>query len=94
MIRMRIDLVSRVYNAYETQRVNTAYKVNQVKAKDELSLSTEAQEFAKVKKLLTDVPDIREDKVSRIKQQIESGTYNVKAEEVAGKMLSEFNIKG
>jgi flagellar biosynthesis anti-sigma factor FlgM len=32
-------------------------------------------------------PDVRAEKVARIKQQVESGTYSVPAEELAKKLL-------
>jgi negative regulator of flagellin synthesis FlgM len=39
--------------------------------------------------LAKDVPEIREDKVVELKQKIEQGTYNIKGEKVAQKMLED-----
>lgn len=41
-----------------------------------------------------EAPEIRKDKVESLKEQIKSGTYNVKSEEVAEKIMSQFDIKG
>ncbi|MBW2056216.1 MAG: flagellar biosynthesis anti-sigma factor FlgM [Deltaproteobacteria bacterium] len=50
----------------------------------------ETQEITqKVKGLLEKVPDVREDKVVGLKRAIEAGTYSVKGEDVARKMIKE-----
>ncbi len=52
-------------------------------------MSRKAQELQKARKALKDIPDVREDKVARIKKQIENGTYEIDAEETAEKMIKE-----
>ena len=39
--------------------------------------------------VLAHTPDIREAKVRALQQAVESGTYNVTAEQIAEKMLNE-----
>lgn len=49
-----------------------------------------AQDFhalSAAKELIRDLPDIREDRLARIQQQVKSGTYEVTDEEVAEKMI-------
>lgn len=46
-------------------------------------ISTSAQEVQQVKKLVNQLPDIREDRVRALKAQVESGTYHVSSEEIA-----------
>ena len=52
-------------------------------------LSRKDQEFQNARKALEDIPDVREDKVARIKKQIENGTYEIDAEKTAEKMIKE-----
>ena len=41
------------------------------------------------KKAIDTVPDIREQKITHIKMQIEDGNYKIKAERVAARILRE-----
>ena len=91
---MRIDAISRIYDSYKVQGNLPSKKTEQTHSKDEVTFSSEAKDFATLTKLLSDVPEIRTDKVEEIKNRISSGNYNVKAEEVAGKILSQVNLKG
>jgi len=52
-------------------------------------ISRKAQELQNARKALKDIPDVREDKVARLKKQIENGTYEIDAEETAEKMIKE-----
>ena len=56
---------------------------------DKVALSPEAKQIQDVKKRLDSLPDVREDKVSEIKEQIEAGTYTIDGEKIAFKMIRE-----
>jgi negative regulator of flagellin synthesis FlgM len=56
---------------------------------DKVALSPEARQIQEVKKLLDSLPDIREEKVAEIREQIENGTYSVDSEKIAFKMIRE-----
>jgi len=56
---------------------------------DKVVLSSKIREIQEAKKLLSLVPDIREEKIDKIKKQIENGTYQIEGEKIAGKMISE-----
>ena len=56
---------------------------------DTVSLSQEAREVAAVTQKLAETPDVREDKVAEIKEQIESGTYTVNGQKAAAGLLKE-----
>lgn len=58
-------------------------------SKDKITVSGKAKEINELKGLISDVPDIRTDRVDAIKKAIDSGNYNVDAQEVAGKILEE-----
>jgi len=54
---------------------------------DPVALSPRAMEMNRANSMLDDVPDVRGDMVIRLKTEIDSGKYNVKAGKVAEKMI-------
>ena len=91
---MRIDQINSIYKTYKKQSTTKVQPVTKVGKKDEVELSSVAKDFQSVHKVLSTTPDIREDKVNDIKERMQSGTYTVKAEEVAAKILSHLDLKG
>jgi len=60
----------------------------QVKA-DTVELSDMGKRVQEAHKQLETIPDIREDKVAQLKEQVDNGTYQPDAEKVAEKMLKD-----
>jgi len=56
---------------------------------DTVLISDTAKRIQEAKKQLDSIPDIREDKVAQLKNQIKNGTYEINAEKIAGKMIKE-----
>ena len=56
---------------------------------DTVVISESAKRVQEVRKQLDAIPDIREEKVAQLKEQVENGTYQVNAEKVAEKMIKE-----
>ena len=56
---------------------------------DKVILSQEAKKIQEAKKLMDSIPDIREEKVAKIKAQIENGTYQVEEKKLAAKIIKE-----
>jgi len=56
---------------------------------DEVTLSQTAQDFQKVRELLREIPDVRQEKVRQIKAELESGEHQVDSEKIAERMLAE-----
>lgn len=79
------------------------YKINEAKVdsgpakqatgnvvpEEKVSLSSAARDIQQAEKAIEKLPDIREDKVRELQDQIETGTYNISGEKIAGKMISE-----
>lgn len=61
----------------------------QGKPEDKVELSPRGREIQEAMQILKSVPDVREEKVALLKQQIEAGTYEVEGEKIAEKMLEE-----
>jgi len=55
---------------------------------DRIELSVRSREIQNLDELIRSAPDIREARVNEIKSAVEAGTYNVKAEKIADKILS------
>jgi negative regulator of flagellin synthesis FlgM len=56
---------------------------------DTVVLSDTAKKVNEAQNQLESIPDIREDKVAELKEQIENGTYNMDEEEIAGKIIKD-----
>jgi negative regulator of flagellin synthesis FlgM len=56
---------------------------------DQLSLSTTAREIQQVRQMLAQGSEIREAKVAALKHDVESGHYQVRAEQVAEKIVKD-----
>jgi negative regulator of flagellin synthesis FlgM len=57
--------------------------------KVEISAKAREKEFGKIKGILEKVPEVREEKVAALKTAIEEGTYHVKGEEIAKRMIKD-----
>lgn len=53
---------------------------------DKATVSAEAQVLSKSIAALNDVDDVRQEKVAEVKQKIESGTYEIKYENIASRI--------
>ena len=56
---------------------------------DTVELSTKAQDLYEARRILEEIPDVREDKVARLRKEIQDGTYRVEGRDIAKKMLEE-----
>jgi negative regulator of flagellin synthesis FlgM len=54
---------------------------------DQLVISDRGREIAHLNELIQSTPDVREDRVEQVRQQLDSGTYSVKAEKIAEKII-------
>ena len=71
----------------EEVRDNVAFK-------EKVSLSSTSRDVKLAKKAIENSPDIRKERVQRLKEQIKQGTYNVSGEKIAEKMLNESFLGG
>lgn len=58
-------------------------------ATEKVILSTEGRDIAKISEVVKASPDVRAEKVERIKNEIAKGTYSVDGKEIAKKILEE-----
>ncbi len=56
---------------------------------DNISVSEDARLLATAMKAAQEAPDIREDEVARLKEQVDAGTYNANGRTIAEKLIAE-----
>jgi anti-sigma28 factor (negative regulator of flagellin synthesis) len=69
------------------------YSASGAPAQKKMSLFGNAGRPADVVKIITLIPDSREDTVQRLRHEIRSGNYTIYSEAVAEKILSEFSAE-
>jgi negative regulator of flagellin synthesis FlgM len=88
----------RINNSQNIQQVMKAYNKNVSKVKktekatfqsDKIEISESAKDFQVAMKALSDVPEVREEKVEALKKEIADGKYQPSAKDIAKKMLSD-----
>ncbi|MFH1984303.1 MAG: flagellar biosynthesis anti-sigma factor FlgM [Pseudomonadota bacterium] len=95
-----MEITSKNINANVSQYVKQVEKPQQVAPMeqhqtpprpkgDTVELSEEAKSLQRTEKALADVPDVREDKVAAIRNQLAQGTYRVDGQKIAFNMLKE-----
>lgn len=85
---MKISNIGNAYGIYNKKPAVSRKKTSVDETYDNFNVSDEARDFQTVLKAVSSTPEIREDKVNAIKKQIDNGTYNVSAEDIAEKMAS------
>ncbi len=85
---MRIDAYNAVNQVYQTTTQSKKVTSSQKSSRDDkVEISQAGKDIAVAKKAVVEASDVREDKIQKIKEQIDAGTYAVSAEDVAEKML-------
>ena len=76
--------------AQSAERPNDAAKDARATSRvDSVVLSANARSVAAAREAVKSSPDVREEKVSEIRQRVLDGTYHVPAKVLAGKLLSQ-----
>lgn len=87
---MRINGIHGVNPVYKNNKAKKAYGSTSVPSgKDTLAISDFAKELSVAKSAVSQTPDVRQAKVDEIKKQMEAGTYNITAAQVADKIIGQ-----
>ncbi len=87
---MRIDAFNQVSQLYRTNGTKKVNKSGNTAAADKVEISQIGKDYQVAKQAVSQAPDIREDRVNAIREQIASGTYNVSMDQVADKLIGKF----
>lgn len=71
----------------QRQRVQKTSEESPRSDNDRIELSVRSREILHLDEMIRSTPDIREAKVEQVRSAIENGTYNVKAEKIADKII-------
>ncbi|MCF6463966.1 flagellar biosynthesis anti-sigma factor FlgM [Clostridium sp. Cult1] len=91
-IFMKINKTEKILQIYNDMRDNKIKSNKNTLGKDELEVSEKAKDYQFAINKLKEVPDIRKDKVDRIKKDINSGNYNVEGKKIAEKIYESANF--
>ena len=58
-------------------------------AEDSVNLSSTSQKLEAIHKAISDLPDIRADRIAQIRQALDSGTYHVSSQQIADSIVQE-----
>jgi negative regulator of flagellin synthesis FlgM len=75
-------------NAADQSPINPQTKV-QSQVGDRVDLSPSFRMIKKIEEVALSAPDVRAEKVAALKKKVESGTYQVNSDALAGKMLKD-----
>ena len=89
---MNINKVDKILQVYNTQSIKKVESSKKNGKKDEVKLSNKAMEYQIAVNSLKDVPEIRKDKVDKIKEEISTGTYKVDGKKIVEKMMEDTNF--
>ncbi|WP_130805941.1 flagellar biosynthesis anti-sigma factor FlgM [Senegalia massiliensis] len=84
--------INKIQNAYNNNKTKISKDVKADK-KDQFIISEQGKMIQKAVKMAKDSPDIRKEKIEKIKTQMNSGNYNVDSKLVAQKILEDINMR-
>ncbi|MBQ5852370.1 MAG: flagellar biosynthesis anti-sigma factor FlgM [Lachnospiraceae bacterium] len=89
---MRIDAYNQIQQIYGTSNIKKTEekKVTTGSFKDQLLLSATGKDAQIAKQAVANTPDVREDKIAALKEQIQNDTYEVDADDFADKILEKY----
>lgn len=86
---MRVDAYNKINQMYQTNKSKKTTTLKKGNEKDSLEISKNGQSYNYIKQVVGSTPDIREDIVSRIKNELVSGTYNISDNDLAERILEK-----
>ena len=83
----QIQTILNAYSDNKSVRNVKTEKSTSLQQKDQVVLSSQAQEFAHILQSIKNSSEVREEKVKELAEKINSGNYKVTSQEVADKMI-------
>ena len=85
---MKIDAYNAINPVQTASKIAKTTVTSKPAATDRVEISQAGRDIQIAKKAVSEVPDVRQDKIDSIKARLEDGTYNVTDEALAEKMLA------
>ena len=84
------DLAGLLSGLQDVSKVKAKVKIEpKPEQQDKVRISSQAKEFQRAYELINKTPDIRAEKVAPLEEAIRTGTYNVRGEQVANKLIEQ-----
>lgn len=83
----QVQGILKVYNEQKSLGKLAKNDSGKIDKKDEVILSSNAQEFGQLLQSLKNMSDVRPERVQELSHQIDGGTYRVSGKAVADKMI-------
>ncbi|MEY8517251.1 flagellar biosynthesis anti-sigma factor FlgM [Lachnospiraceae bacterium 29-84] len=90
---MRIEAYNQIAQAYNSSKPSKMKGTASVSKWDEVQISRTGYDYQFAKKAVAEAPDIREDRVSPLKDSIASGTYKVETGAFAAKLIEKYEAR-
>lgn len=87
---MRVDAINHVSQLYKPANTQKTGKAEEVKKRDAYEISRSAKDYQVAKKAVAEADDVREEKITQLKEALASGAYNVSSQEIAEKIVSNY----
>jgi len=86
-----LNIRNYVSNIQDNRKIDGSAKqgTSQTVKEDKVVLSPKAKEVQEAIKVIKELPDIREEKVAKLKEQVDQGTYRIDGNKIAFNMLKE-----
>ncbi len=88
---MKINNTDKVMGIYLSNLNKQVKEINHGK-NDDISVSEKAKDLQFALDLLKKVPDVRAEKIERLKREVKAGTYNVEGRKIAEKILENIHF--
>jgi negative regulator of flagellin synthesis FlgM len=92
-INQKNNLLQKVVQAHSTHSAEKNLKPGESEGKtasgDKVEFSARSREMQKIHEVLRTVPEVRSEKVAKLKKQIEDGQYRVDSDAIAEKIIKE-----
>lgn len=89
---MNINKINNNLQVYKKLEVNKVRPEKVKLAKDEIEFSEGAMDYKLAMEKVKEVPDMRMDKVEKLKKEVQSGNYNVSGREIVDKIYDNLNF--
>jgi negative regulator of flagellin synthesis FlgM len=84
-----IQAVQQYQKADKVQEESSPKVGGNAAPEEKVNLSTKARDIQQLRDAVGQLPDIREDKIRELKDQVDKGAYDANGQKIAEKMVSE-----
>ena len=81
--------IIKLYSDNKTKSAQNKDKINS--KQDTIEISKQGLEISNYVTMVNKMPDVRTDKINKLKNQIQSGSYSISSEELASKIFETIN---